>query len=93
MKRAKIKKQNLKAYDDPLHHREKHTPKSALKIMVNTFSTSMCSTIIDDTAHLLGQSPQERTFHSRECTTFGISSALHIHHQGFQDRRVAYAPS
>ena len=93
MKRAKSKKQNHQAYDDPLHHREKHTPKSALKIMVNTFSTSMLSTIIDDTAHLLRQPPQERTFHSRECTTFGISSALHIHHQGFQDRRVAYAPS
>ena len=93
MKRAKSKKQNHQAYDDPLHHREKHTPKSALKIMVNTFSTSMLSTIIDDTAHLLGQPPQERTLHPRGCTTFGISSSLHIHPHGFQDRRVAYAPS
>lgn len=93
MKRAKIKKQNLKTYDDPLHHREKHTPKSALKIVVNTFSTSMLSTIIDDTAHLLRQPPQERTLHPRGCTTSGISSSLHIHPHGFQDRRVAYAPS
>ena len=93
MKHAKDKKQNHQAYDDPLHHREKHTPKSALKIMVNTFSTSMCSTIINDTAHLLRQPPQERTIHSRGCTTFDISSSFHIHHHGFQARRVAYAPS
>ena len=93
MKHAKNKKQNLQAYADPLHHIKKHIPKSALKIMVNTCSTSMLSTIIDDTAHLLGQSPQERTLHSRGCTTFDISSSFHIHHHGFQARRVAYAPS
>lgn len=89
MKHAENKKQHILAYDEHHHQREQHTPRLALKIMTNTCFIRTLPILIDDTDTLLRQPPQERILHSRRCAF----SFLHIHHHGFQDRRVAYAPS